>query len=144
MSSVHIARTLTDGVISVLTAAGLTIGDAEIPAAGGWAGEPGKSAFTGYAVVHGIPGGVTDGPIDGTDEDATAIYQVSSFGATRANAEAVGDLVRSALLSGTITSSGRKVLWVHIDMLGQSYRDDTVQPPLWRVDERYRIATTPA
>lgn len=143
MSSVHGGRLVTDAIIANLTAASLRVGDGVKPASGGWAGTPGQSAYNGYVVVHPLPGGITDGSLDAPDADGYPIYQMSTYGATRAQCEAIADSVRDVMLSEPLVLSSRKVMQVRIDMLGGSRRDDAIQPPEWHGVDRYRIITTP-
>lgn len=140
-------RETTDAIVDALTI-GLAsfeylIGDGEAPPAGGWSGAKGQSRYYGYAVVHPLIGGSTDGPIDAPDDDAQPTYQINCVGATRAHAEEVGDAVRDVLLAASLTVSGRVVQRVSVEFLGGSQRDDTVQPAVWFTSDRFRVFTTP-
>lgn len=141
-------RETTDAIVEVLTAGlaphGFVVGDGEAPNAGGWTGQKGQSRYVGYAVVHPLIGGVTDGPIGSPDEDARPTYQINCVGASRAHAEQVCDVVRDVLLSVPLTIAGRAVQRVTVDFLGGSQRDDTVQPAVWFTSDRFRVFTTPA
>lgn len=140
--STHAARLVTDGVVAALEDAGLTVGDGEKPAGGGWVGTAGQSGFVPYVVVYPLAGGTVDGPIDGPAEDAYPLYQITAVGATRAQCEWAADTARDALLAGFLLA-GRRVAHVQVDMLGGTRRDDQNQPPLWYSPDRYSITTTP-
>lgn len=145
MSDLHIGRLVTNSIVANLREADLVTGDGEKPATGaGWSGTPGLSTYLGYVVVHPLSGGITDGPLDGADDDAFPIYQLSTYGATREQCENISDLCRTVMLGTPIVVAGRSVAQVRIDMLGGSRRVDDVQPAEWQGVERYRVVTTPA
>jgi hypothetical protein len=103
------------------------------------------SAYVPYVNVHPTPGGLTDGTIAETDVDAGADYILISVGATRVQAETVADDVREVMLGTPLTlPNSRKVAHMRIEMLGGAIRDDTVQPPVWIVSDRYRLLTVPS
>lgn len=143
MTVQFIAADLTAAIITALTNAGYTVGDGEAPAAGGWSGAPITSTYVPYVNVHGVPGGSTDGTIADLDADASADYILISVGATRAQAEAMGDDVRATMVSGDLPLTGRRVALRRVEMLGGAVRDDTVQPPVWIVSDRFRFLTVP-
>jgi hypothetical protein len=140
----HRGGPLTNAVISALS--GFTVGDGEAPAAGGWQGSPEVSPFTPYVVVHSMPGGTTDGTMAAPNIDAAVDYQTTCVGATRAQAEEIADDVRDVMLDAALTLAGglRVVIHRRLDFLGGALRDDTVQPALYIVPDRYRVFTTPA
>jgi hypothetical protein len=141
----HRGGDVTDAIIARLTAASLTVGDGEAPAAGGWSGSAGQSTFVPYVDVHPLPGGDVDGTLAAPNADAAPDYQLISVGATRAQAEFIGDEVREAMLSTALTDpTGRSIALLTIEMLGGCIRDDTVQPAVWMVSDRYRVLTKPA
>jgi len=136
---------LTTAIINTLTAAGFTVGDGEAPESAGWQGAQGTSTYIPYVDVHPTPGGLTDGPLNDPNTDAWADYQIISVGAVRRQAEVVGDAVRAAMLAAHLTvSGGRAVAYVRLDMLGGAIRDDSVQPSVFYVSDRWRILTVPA
>lgn len=138
------ARPLTDAVIAALTAEGLTVGDGEKPAtAAGWAGAPGMSVFREYVVVHPIGAAEIDGSNDDPDDDVWPIYQLSSFGAHRAQCEAIADKARVALLDADLVIPGRAVARMRIEFLGGSIRFDSPQPPIYMNADRFTAYTTP-
>jgi len=139
----HLARTLTTAVIATLEDAGITVGDGEQPAGSGWQAGPDNSAFVGYAVVHPVGGGDSYGPIDGPDQDFEPVYQISAYGATRAQAELIGDLARTAMVNTPIIVTDRRVVLVSIELLGGCRRDDQVLPPVWQAVDRFRVLTVP-
>jgi len=139
------ARAVTDGVLAALDAAGLLVGDATAPAAGGWQGAAGQSQFTPYVVVHPLPGGRLAGTIAHPNETAKLVFQVTAWGSTREQAEWAADGARSALLaSGAVTEAGRSVFSVTVELLAGCWLDDTVRPALHRTGDRFAVTTVPA
>lgn len=140
--SEHRGGDLTATLITTLAA--FTVGDGEKPATGGWQGAPAASVFVPYVVVHPMPGGTADGTMSAPNTDVAADYQFTCVGATRAQAEEIADDVRAVLLPAALTMAGtRAVIHRRLDFLGGAIRDDTVQPAVWFVPDRYRIFTTP-
>ncbi len=133
--NIHKGRELTDQVITALTTAGLTVGDAVAPTS--------ISAGAGYVVVYPLLGGDTDGTIGNPNDDASIVYQLTSVGADRRQCEWVADKARETILAAAPTLTNRKVTYIDVDMLGGVQRDDDVQPPTFYCPERYRIRTTP-
>jgi hypothetical protein len=136
---------LTAAVIARLTGAGFTVGDGQAPESAGWQGAQGASAYVPYVDVHPTPGGLVDGTMLDPYVDAAADYQIISVGATRAQAETVGDAVRASLQAMPLTvANGRTVAHLRLDMLGGTIRDDTVLPSVFYVSDRWRILTVPS
>jgi len=144
MSVDHRGGDVTKAILYRLTSAGFLVGDGEKPDGSGWQGPEGASPFFPYVNVHPTPGGATNGTIAAPEADALPDYQLISIGATRAQAEHIGDEVREAMFQGPITVPGRSVAQLRLDMLGGAIRDDGVQPALWYVSDRYRLLTVPA
>jgi hypothetical protein len=141
----HRGGDVTDAIISRLTGASFVVGDGEAPAAGGWSGSVGQSTFVGYVDVHPLPGGDVDGTLAAPNADAAPDYQLISVGATRAQAEFIGDEVREVMIASPLSlPTGRTNVLLRIEMLGGAMRDDTVQPAVWIVSDRYRVLTKPA
>lgn len=140
----HRGSDVTDAIIYRLRSAGFTVGDGQKPDAVGWQGSPGTSTFVGYVNVHPTPGGATDGTLTEPEADALPDYQLISIGATRSQAEHIGDEVREAMFQGPLLVDGRQVAHLRLDMLGGVIRDDQVQPALFYVSDRYRLLTVPA
>ncbi len=128
------ARTLTDGFVAALTAAGLAVGDGVGP----------KGVAPPFCVLYPLSGGIVDGPIDDPHGDVESVFQVTSVGVKREQAEWVADKARVAMLAARPTLTGRQVSWVDVDMLGGVQRDDDVQPAVYSVPERFRVWTVPA
>lgn len=91
-------RLVTNGLITMLTAGisvpGTTrkVGDNEAP--------PDASLDDGYAIVYTIDGGSFEGaPLWAPEADAWLVYQVTSVGRKRDQAEWIADRVRLTLLS---------------------------------------------
>jgi hypothetical protein len=136
-------RAVTESIISVLTTAGLRVGDGEKPDASGWAGTAGQSNFRGYVVVHPVGGFDIDGPIDQPSDDVWPLAQVTAYGATRAQCEEIADDARAAMLSGVFVVAGRSLGRWLIDLVGVVTRTDDIQPPIYMAPDRYTVFTTP-
>lgn len=136
--NVHSGRELTDDVIAILTAGGLTVGDAQAPA--------NVPAGAGYVVVYPLAGGTVNGPLANPSDDADVPYQLNSLGTSRRQAEGIADRARTLMLSATNWSlPGRVVSCVDIEMLGGVRRDDdTAAPAKFYTTDQYVITTTPA
>ncbi len=143
-STLHRGSDVTAAIIYRLESAGFLVGDGEKPDGGGWQGSPGASTFAGYVNVHPTPGGPTTGTLTAPRADALPDYQLISVGATRRQAENIGDEVREAMLQGPFVIPDRTVAQVRIDMLGGCTRDDQVQPALFYVSDRYRLLVVPS
>lgn len=88
---------VTDALIAMLqSVTGKQIGDGEAPLELS-DGEP-------YAFVQTIPGGYHEGDASNPDTTCTAVYQVTSIGATRWQAEAMRDLAHRAILARFATA----------------------------------------
>jgi hypothetical protein len=136
---------LTAAIIARLTGAGFIVGDGVAPESAGWQGAQGTSQYVPYVDVHPTPGGLVDGTMQNPYVDAAADYQIISVGATRAQAETVGDAVRASLQGSPLTvANGRTVAHLRLDMLGGVIRDDSVQPSVFYVSDRWRILTVPS
>lgn len=134
--NLHASRELSDDVIAVLVAGGLTVGDAVAPGS--------VPAGDGYVVVYPL-GGSTGGTIEHPDDDGFVIYQTTSIGPSRRHAEWVADRVRAVMLASTgWTLTGRTVTRVTIDALGAGGRDDnTAEPSRFSVMDQFAIWTSP-
>jgi hypothetical protein len=136
---------LTAAIIARLTGAGFTVGDGQAPESAGWQGAQGASAYIPYVDVHPSPGGLADGTMLNPYVDVAADYQIISVGATRAQAETVGDAVRASLQGSPLTvGNGRTVAHLRFDMPGGVVRDPDVQPSVFYVSDRWRILTVPS
>lgn len=140
----HSARTLTDAIIAALDVAGITVGDGEKPAGGGWDDVARLSDHGGYVLLYPLVGGTTAGPISDLAADATVLYQLTAVGASRQQAEWIADQARVVMLSKAFAPAGRVVTLVVIDMLGGATRDDAGKTPLWFSPDRYSVTTVPA
>lgn len=134
--NLHVGRVLTDQVIVVLEAAGLTVGRAHAPAS--------VPAGSGYVVVYPLAGGTTDGDIYNPNDDALAYYQMTCIGSDARQAEWISDKVRVTIMSATFNLGDRKVIEVEPVMLGGLIRNDAVQPPNFYTTDRYTLWTSPA
>lgn len=126
------ARPHVDGLLALLTAAGLTVYDAEAPA-----GAPDK-----YAVLYSDPG-TPAGALGDRHRMLLLGFQVTAVGRTRVQAAWVADKARVTLLTQVPAVAGRVVqpLW----QVGQPppiQRDDDVQPPLYYQPISYQMRST--
>ena len=135
---------LTDAIIGVLEGVGLRVGDGKADDAWGWQRAEGQSHFLVYCVVHPLLGGVSKGSLEEPHGDAEVVYQVSCYGPTRSQAEAVASDVDAALKQFPFPASisGLKVRYVDDDVLGGARRMDKIQPPVWQGVPRYRFYVT--
>lgn len=141
MSAIANLRLHGDAILAALTAAGLTVGDAEPPSAPfGWRPD---GSFLPYIIAYPLPG-LFDGTLAEHADDADVVYQLTCVGETRAAAVLLEDRANAILLPGTLSVAGRSVTHVRLDAAGGTRRDDTVQPPVFISTPRYRISTTPA
>lgn len=92
-SSVIERKPITDALIAMLAAGtGKPCGDHDIP--------PGASLVEGYSIVYTVDGGSYEGaPLWAPESDAILVYQVSSVGSLRSQAEWIADRVRRTLCS---------------------------------------------
>lgn len=147
MTATPSERLLALAVVAVLeTELGAgKVGYGAKPAAGGWATNPPTSStsFTGYAVVW--PGMSTaTGPADHATFDAQQGFQVSCYGKSGDQADAIRDRCRDALLTAALTVAGRAVGPVDLADSSALTRDDSVSPPVFQAADRYQALTTPA
>lgn len=143
MTVLHPSRQTTDAIFALLVSANVKIGDGDTPAGAGWQGPADASPFNGYGILYPIAGGMSDGDLARPDSDADLIYQVSTWGASRAQADAVLDKVNTVLLTWPILIPGRVVRSVRVDIYGGCRREDTGEPALYMAFNRYRVLTTP-
>lgn len=137
-------RLLTDGLITLLSNAGILIGSGDKPAGGGWQGSPGGSAFVPYTVIYPVTGGWFDGTLGDPYGDARPDYIISSFGATPQQAQFNDDLVYATLTTSKPTVSGQTVELATPEVHGGTVRDDDVTPPVYNAPTRWRFYLTPA
>jgi hypothetical protein len=94
-------------------------------------------------VVHGSPGDLS-GSLGDRFADISIPIQLTAVGEGPEQASAYADAARSALLTASLSVSGRSV-WPPWQTASQpTLRDDTVQPPLWISTAQYEIKSTPA
>lgn len=112
---------------------------------------PGIAAYIGVrpdgdtncVVIHGDTGALS-GPIGDRFADITIPIQLTAVGTGPEQASAYADAARSALLTASLTVTGRTV-WPAWQTGSQpTQRDDTVQPPLWISTAQYLIKSNPA
>lgn len=93
---VYPRQLFTDGVIDLLQrGTGRPVGDHKAPDREGRDDDD----FYPYCVVYNLPGGSSDGGLGFGYEDSTVIYQVTSVGLTRGQADWMADRVRLTWLA---------------------------------------------
>lgn len=137
------ARPHTDAVVAALEAAALLVGRGQQPAGSGWQGEPGQSEHVGYVVVYPSPG-LTDGNIADPHEYLDYTVQATCVAATQEGAEAVMDLVKSALVGARLAVAGRSSYPVYLLLDLPVRRDDQIAPPVHYSVAQFRVRTQPA
>jgi hypothetical protein len=132
----------TAAVISRLRSTGLPVGDARKPAGGGWQDGPGASGFTAYLVVYPIDAQRlgSDASLGDRTDAPQWHYQVDAIGADRRGAETAQDVAARALLGAVALDGVRTVRITHTLGIGVSV-DESVNPPLYRGVDRYRLDT---
>lgn len=137
-------RLLTNAIIALLEADGLTVGDALTPEGVGWQGAPGASNFEEYVVVFPVTGGYFDGTISEAFADGRPDYIIHAYGATREQCQIANDAVFVSLTTSKPTVAGFTVQHVSPDVEGGAVRDDDVQPPIFFAPTRWRFFVTPS
>ena len=133
---------LIDVAVDTITAAGVAATDDDIPPHAGWSGTAGQSDYVPWCRLQRF-GGRVDGTLDPYRE-STVTVQVSAFGATRRQAEAVRSRTRPAIvgLRGQ-TLEGARI--IHVDGARElpTTRDDDDHPPLWHAPDRWTVWIVP-
>lgn len=137
------SRPHTDGVKAVLEAAGLLVGRGRQPAGSGWQGQEGASSFKAYVVLYPSPG-ATDGNVADPHEYLDYSFQTTCVAATQEGAEAVADMVKTALVGQIVTVAGRVCYPVYAVADPPVRRDDTVTPALHISTPVFRFRSQPA
>lgn len=130
----------TQGMLSALVAAPFPVGDGVAPR------EADKSEIDPpYVVLYSLPGGRFDGPLSDSQADVTLIYQITSVGKTRSQAQIAIDVTRVLMKKASINVPNRKVRDLrHITPNSGTMRDDDLPNPLFYGYDRYELDTTPA
>lgn len=109
------SRVLTDEILSVVAAAtGKQLGDGTAP----------DSPVFPYAVLYPLPSPDHDGDLATPDRERGWLYQVTSVGATREQAQWMADEVETAMEDETFAPAGITVMDVETDTPGAVTRDD--------------------
>lgn len=122
------------------------VGYGKKPAGGGWqtTGTPGPdTAFKGYAVV--FAGQTTPGEGTAADpgQDALQGWQVTSYGATSDQADAIRDRCRQKLLSTRLVVTGRHCDPTQLAVGQNTVPDKDVNPTIYFAADQFTAYTTP-
>lgn len=142
----------TNAVIDLLArGTGKLVGDAKAPPL-----PPGmpERDFWPYCIVYSIPGGSSSGSLADPFEDSGLVYQVTSVGRTRQQAEWMADRVRNVWLSRTTRGTFQVPLvspqgWTAAGRIPQDGSGGGVdregEPPneVFSVPDRYILQVTP-
>lgn len=97
-----------------------------------------------YAVLYSLPGGSFDGPLNDSQADVVLIYQITTVGDSRAQAQVAIDICRGLMKHGNVTIPNRKVRDLkHLTPNSGVMRDDDLPNPLFYGYDRYQLDTTP-
>ncbi len=134
-----------DAILARLNAtANVLAGDGIRPAGGGFPKEDPTQVFAPYCVVSAGIVSQVDGPVADPFADTINEYQVTSVGATAAQARWMADLARTALVGQPLAVSGRSVNLFAPVSSQPTTRDDSTTPPLWFQADIYSITSSPA
>ena len=130
----------TDGVLTMLNTTTIPIGDGVAPR------DVDKTEQDPpYAVLYLLPGGDFDGPLSDSQGDMTFMYQVTSVGETRQQAQVVADIIRTVFKRENLTILNRTVRDVRLETPNSgTVRDDDLPNPLFYGYDRYEVDTTPS
>jgi len=95
-------------------------------------------------VIHGSVGDIAAGSLGDIYSDLTIPIQLTAVGEGEEQALAYADAARAALLTASLTVTGREIWRPQQTGSQPAQRDDTVQPPLWMATAQYEIKSTPA
>ncbi len=141
--TVYLGSPHSAAFLSVLTATGEKVGDGTAP--DGLTYDTEGRLVRAYAVVYVLGSAVFDGSVKAGEEQADAwpTIQVTSNGATRAQAEWLRDKLRAALLNQQLQVTGRRVGPVLL-LDEQGVRPDyDVTPHVFYAVDRFRAYSTP-
>jgi hypothetical protein len=126
-------RELTNALINILEADGLTVGDGIAP-----------DATPPYVVVYGQPDDGRTGTGSDPYADVRHSYQVTSVGQYRDQAEWAADKTRAALHAASWTVTGHSVMHIVDGPGGDVSRDpETETPSYFNSIDEYVVWTTP-
>lgn len=130
------SRPHSDAFLDAVKALWSRVGDAQAPA----------DVTLPYCIVYPLGSATFDGSNLAADLDADAfpLYQVTSVGGTREQAEFMRDKVRDGLLGTSLTVSGRRVGPVRLEDEQSVQVDFQVTPHLLYAVDRMRVYSTPA
>ncbi|GHE47322.1 hypothetical protein GCM10017673_56460 [Streptosporangium violaceochromogenes] len=132
MVTVAAAKPHADAVLLLLAAVNVLAGRGEVPAGGGWQGEPGDSPFVGYVVLFPFTG--SDDPLSLAQvyDDFDFPFQITAVGVVSDQAEQVMDAVRAGLVGATPAVAGRRAYPIYPVPLNRPItRDDAADPPVF-------------
>lgn len=98
-----------------------------------------------YVVLYSLPGGQFDGPLNDSQADVTLVYQITSVGLTRQQAQVAIDVCRVLMKRNNVTVPNRRVRDLrHLTPNSGVIRDDDLPNPLFYGYDRYELDTTPS
>ncbi len=126
-------RLHTDALITLLKAAGLTVGDAVAP-----------NSAPPYVIVYSLDSG-RDGPVSAPHDDSRMGWQTTCVGSSREQAQWLIDKVEATVLPATLTVVGRFVGHAMREPgRGVGRDDNTGGPPRFFATPRWSMWSTPA
>ena len=130
----------TDAILTMLATTTIVIGDGVAPR------ESDKTEMKApYAVLYSLPGGDFDGPISDSQADVSLMYQVTSVGETRQQAQVIQDIIRVVFKRENLTIINRVVRDIRLTSPNSGImRDDDLPNPLFYGHDRYEVDTTPS
>jgi hypothetical protein len=131
----------TDAVLTLLRTSTIEIGDGVIPR------NADKSVKTiPFAALYPLLGGDFDGPLSDTQADVSLMYQITSVGETRQQAQIVLDILRVLMADrSNFLIPNRAVRDVRLlTPFSGIVRDDDLPNPVFYGYDRYELDTTPA
>jgi hypothetical protein len=137
------ARPHTDAVVTALTAADVAVGRGEKPPGAGWQGTEERSPHIPYAVLYPSPG-MADGNVAQPYEYLDYTVQVTCVSNTQQGAEAVADLVKTALVGQRLDVADRSSYPGELLTDRPATRDDEVLPSVHYAVLQIRWRTQPA
>lgn len=132
----------TQAAVDLLNSAGVPTGRGKAPEGVGWAGAPGQSAFTAYAIVWRVGGkDVASSDLDRRWDLRKPQIHVRTVGGTPAEADDLLDDANAAFQSTPLDVDGFSNVHLIYDTSIATARDDDVTPPLYYTGAYWRFWT---